>query len=227
MGIAELLRQGSRFGVFGTGGHGRELAWIALQCGIAPERMQFIVDPAFQSVAAVDGRLVLEIDRFSGANPGAPVFVGVGDPSLRRQTVGRLEALGHWFPPLVSPYAVVAPSARLDPGVVVFHGATVSVNVELGAHVHVNVNGSVSHDARIGAYSSLSPGAKICGWVETGEAVFIGANACVINSSPERVVSIGAGAFVAAGACVTASVAAGSRVAGVPATPMLAKSQSQ
>ncbi len=46
---------------------------------------------------------------------------------------------------------------------------------------------------------------------------YIGAGASILNSSRDSPLVIGAGAVVAAGACVTRPVEAGAMVAGVPA----------
>jgi sugar O-acyltransferase (sialic acid O-acetyltransferase NeuD family) len=145
------------------------------------------------------------------------MMVAVGDPCSRRDIVARLTKAGHSFPPLVSPRAILSGSVKLAEGVIMFPGAIVSVNVALGAHVHVNVNCSLSHDVEVGPFSSLSPGATVCGHVRIGRNVFVGAKACIVNGAEGRRLAIGDGAVVAAGACVTGSVPAQARVGGVPA----------
>jgi acetyltransferase-like isoleucine patch superfamily enzyme len=84
-------------------------------------------------------------------------------------------------------------------------------------HVHINIGCTVSHDSRIDDFATLSPGSHISGHVHVGPDVFIGTGACIINGSEDEPLTIGAGAVVAAGACVTRPVEAGTMVAGVPA----------
>jgi len=218
--VADLIDEDRTFGIFGIGGHGRELHWLAIQCGIPFARMKFIADPVFQTQGTVNGTDVVDIETFSRQFPGAPVFVGIGDPTARHRIVAKLTSHGHRFPPLISPHALLSPTTRCHDGVVVFHRSVISVNVDIGAHAHVNVGCSISHDVTVGAFSSLSPGVNVCGGVKIGADVFVGANACVIHSVPERELRIGDGAYIAAGACVTHSVDIGTRVAGVPARPM-------
>ena len=91
------------------------------------------------------------------------------------------------------------------------------MDIALGEHVHVNIGCSVSHDVRIDDFSTLSPGVHVSGHVKIGRDVFIGTGANIINGSAASPLVIGDGALIAAGACVTKSVEAGSLVAGVPA----------
>jgi sugar O-acyltransferase (sialic acid O-acetyltransferase NeuD family) len=214
-------RKDAVYGIFGAGGHGREIAWLATQCGIPSGRLRFVVDPEFAVTTIVDGISVLSTEEFGRSHPRAAVFVAIGDPHQRQRNVARLQTAGHCFPPLISCRAILSPSAQYEEGVMVFPGATVTVNVKLGSHVHLNVNCSISHDVEIGPFTSVSPGVHVCGHVTIGHRVFVGAGACVINGEEGRPVAIGDDVVIAAGACVIRSVAPGAKVGGVPAYPLL------
>jgi sugar O-acyltransferase (sialic acid O-acetyltransferase NeuD family) len=204
-------------GIFGTGGHGRECAWLALDLGWSKEKLRFVVNEEFMQADVVDGIAVMTASSFGHEFAGASVVVAVGDPAKRALIVKGLEAYSHKFPPLISKRAILSPSVDISEGVIVFPGSFVSVNVELGAHSHINANCSISHDCIIGSFSSLSPGVNICGHVSIGAEVFVGANACVINGTPYRKLSICDGASIGAGACVVNDVEAAAQVVGVPA----------
>jgi sugar O-acyltransferase (sialic acid O-acetyltransferase NeuD family) len=177
----------------------------------------FVVDREFAVTSITDGIPVLSTEEFGRRHPGAPVFVAIGDPQQRQQSVARLQTAGHSFPPLISSRAMLSDSVQYEDGVIVFPGATVTVNVKLRQHVHLNVNCSISHDVEIGEYTSVSPGTHVCGHVTIGRRVFIGAGACVTNGSQGSPLTIGDDAVIAAGACVICSAAAGAKIGGVPA----------
>jgi sugar O-acyltransferase (sialic acid O-acetyltransferase NeuD family) len=204
------------FAVFGTGGHGRECAWVASSLGLFGDAVRMVVDDEHWLPASSDASKILPLSQFLAEAPDADIVIGVGHPRMRRDLHGRIAQHGFGFPPLVSAHAVTEQKMFAD-GIVIFPGCIVSTNVEIAPHVHLNMRCSVSHDVSIGAYSSLSPGVTICGHVDIGEGVFIGAGACVINGEPSKRLSIGNGAIIAAGACVISKVPAGAKVAGVPA----------
>ena len=106
-------------------------------------------------------------------------------------------------------------SAKFGPGLILQRKAIISCDCVVDRCVKVNINATVMHDARIGAYTTIAPGAVLLGRVRIGKKVFIGANATVL---PE--VKIGDGSIVGAGAVVTRDVTAGTVVAGVPARAM-------
>jgi sugar O-acyltransferase (sialic acid O-acetyltransferase NeuD family) len=213
-------------GIFGTGGHARECAWIAQACGHARENLRFVVDETFRDASETNGLAVLTLDEFSALGP-APIVIGVGDCALRRNVAARLSRAGHVFPTLVSPRALIAPNARLGAGAAIFPGVVISVDVVLGDHCHLNVNASVSHDVIVGDFSTLSPGVAICGHVRIGSGVTFGVGASVVNGRPREPIVVADDAFVAAGACVTRSVEAGMRVAGVPARTMAGRTREE
>jgi acetyltransferase-like isoleucine patch superfamily enzyme len=84
--------------------------------------------------------------------------------------------------------------------------------VELGRHVIANLGVRIGHNASIGNFTTLSPGAEIMGFTILGEQVYVGTNATVLNR-----VKVGNGAIIAAGAVVTKDVPEMALVAGVPA----------
>lgn len=102
-------------------------------------------------------------------------------------------------------------------GVVICAGNIVTTNVNLGKHVHVNLGCTIGHQASIGDFTTLSPGVHVSGNVRIGRGVFVGTGATIINGTASEPLSIGDGAIVAAGACVTKPVESGALVAGVPA----------
>lgn len=206
--------------IVGAGGHGRETANTAL--------IQLANHATHQVLGVVDDnpqpncKQLLELLglRFLGTRSwlfdnNALYTLGIGSPTVRRALDLELSGWGRQAWSVIHPAASVGKANRISDGAVIAQGAVVTTNVEIGRHVHLNVNSSVSHDSIIGSYVTISPGAVICGSCTIEEGAYIGANGCVLQG-----VTVGQGAIVGAGACVVSDVEPGQTVVGVPARPI-------
>ncbi|MCD6076102.1 MAG: sugar O-acyltransferase, sialic acid O-acetyltransferase NeuD family [Ramlibacter sp.] len=202
--------------ILGAGGFGREVAWLVEQCwGEALEKV-FLVDKDEFLCPPIGGVPVRRLADVRSQRD-ARYIVAVGDPAHRRRAVALCEGAGLAPATLSHPRAEMSRQVVLGAGSIVCAGVIATVDIELGAHVHVNLDCTIGHDVRIGEFSTLSPGVHVSGRVHIGPDVFIGTGVNIINGSSGEPLVIGAGAVVAAGACVTREVEPGAMVAGVPA----------
>lgn len=205
-----------RLYVFGAGGHGREVAWLARDVLGDDLEITFLVDDERYLTDEVDG---YPVRLLAGVTAGAEdsYVVGVGDPALRRAAAQGCADLGLTPATLVHPRVERSAAVSVGEGSVVAAGSVLTTNVRLGRHVHVNVGCTISHDALVADYVTISPGVHVAGHVTVEEGCFLGIGASIVNGSADRRLVVGAGAVVAAGACVIADVDPGTLVAGVPA----------
>lgn len=202
--------------IFGAGGFGREVAWLARQCWGDRIELCFIVDRPEYLVDDVGG-IPVRILHDCTSQWDTHYVVALGEPALREAAAAACEAQGLTAGTLVHPRVEASDSVVAGVGSVICAGSILTVDVELGAHVQVNLGCTIGHDTRVGAFSTLSPGAHVSGNVAIGRGVYIGTGASIINGHAGRPLVIGDAAVVAAGACVTSSVEPGAMVAGVPA----------
>jgi sugar O-acyltransferase (sialic acid O-acetyltransferase NeuD family) len=207
--------------LFGTGGHAREILWLAAAAGTVMP-VAFVDDDPRRRGGRLAGLEILALEAALARFPDAAMLPAVGDGATRAHLAGRIAAVARTTPTLLHPTVVRATTAAIGPGTVVFAGCVLSVDVVLGAHVHLNLHCTVSHDSVLEDFVTLAPGVRVCGHVRIGRGASIGAGATVINGRPDRPLGIGAGAVVGAGACVVRDVPAGSTVVGVPARPLAA-----
>lgn len=202
--------------VFGAGGFGREVAWLAEQTWGERVELCFLVDRPEYLREPVNG---IPVELVSAVEPrdDARFLVALGDPAARRAAAQTLVAKGMRPATLVHPRVEMSRFVEMGPGTVVCANSVLTCNLVLGAHVQVNLACTIGHDAVIGDFSTLSPGVNISGCVHLESGVFVGTNACIINGKTDKPLRIGAGAVIAAGACVTKDVPPHALVAGVPA----------
>lgn len=207
----------ARLAIFGAGGHGREIAWLATMAGWKTADLLFVVDNPAWVTGPVNGIHVLSLGDLCTDGIRTGFVVALGDSRHRESAATLCMNAGLEPVMLQAPDVLLSDSVQAGEGSVICAGSILTTNIRLGRHVHINIGCTVSHDAWIDDFATLSPGVRISGHVQIGKHAFLGTGAVVINGSKQQPLVIGAGAVVAAGACVTKSVPPGALVAGVPA----------
>lgn len=141
----------------------------------------------------------------------ADYVLGIGTPVVRARLDAQLSDWGRRAATLVHPLASCGADNRLADGVLMAAGARITTNVELGRHVHLNVNAVVSHDGRIGDHVTISPGVHVAGRVTVGARSYLG-----IGSIVNPGMTVGGDVMVGAGAVVVCDVPDDVTVKGVP-----------
>ena len=194
--------------IVGAGGFGREAVWTVERINKAAQQplwnvIGFADDAPGKASGNFEGYPLLGTpEKASKDNPGASVFIAVGDNKVRRQIYARLR--GHDFPALIDPSAQVSPTTEFKPGTYIAVEAVVSVGTEIGKFVIINARAGVGHDSLVGDFANIAPGVSLSGHTRIGTDVFMGTNSCTAPG-----MSVGDGATVACGTPVLKNVAPG------------------
>lgn len=196
--------------ILGAGGHAKVVVATARAAGI--DVLGILDDDERKIGQSVFGVPVLGSLADLSQYRQVPCIVAVGDNASRRRLFEEWQWRQMDWGTLIHPASFVDDSATVGKGSVVFAGATVQVDVHIGAHCIINTQASVDHDCRLGDFVHLAPGCHLAGNVTVEDGAFLGIGSSVIPG-----VTIGADAVIGAGAVVISDVPAGVTVVGVPA----------
>lgn len=139
-----------------------------------------------------------------------PIHVAIGDNAARMRLGGNLS--DDRCPRIVHAAAQVSPSAVLEAGILVCAGVVIQAEARIGRHSIVNSLALVEHDAEIGPFVHVAPGARLGGEVRVGMGSLIGIGAVLLPG-----IRVGRNAIVGAGAVVIRDVPDSAIVVGNPA----------
>lgn len=194
--------------IVGAGGFGREAVWTVERINAASQQptwrvIGFADDDPKKATGNFEGYPMLgSVEKASKDNPGASVFIAIGDNAIRRKIYAQLR--GHDFPALIDPSAQVAPTTEFKHGTFIAPEAIVSVGTDIGKFVIVNARAGVGHDTVVGDFVNVAPGVSLSGHTTLEDDVFMGTNSCTAPG-----MTVGKGATVACGTPVMKNVASG------------------
>jgi sugar O-acyltransferase (sialic acid O-acetyltransferase NeuD family) len=188
--------------IYGAGGFGKETKFLLE--AINRESLRYVFQGYLDDQPCAGVQL-------AGEAAFQSVVIAIASPLFRKKARNRCGSQ-YAYPNLVDPHVFIDQSVVMSIGSIICAGVKITIDVQLGDFVIVNLNATIGHDVEIGSFSSIMPGVNISGNVTIGDGVFIGAGATVLQG-----LKIGDGAVIGAGAVVTKDVPPGVVAKGVPA----------
>ena len=203
--------------IIGAGGFGREVAWLIEDINKVNNEWNivgFVDDNKSIQGTEINGyKVVGDIDWLEKQE----VFVvnAIGNPVIKKKVMDKLDGSKNKYPVLIHPSVICSDRVSFGEGSIICAGNIITVNVEIGKHVIINLDCTIGHDANIGDYSTVLPSVNVSGLVKTEECVSVGTGSAVIQG-----VNIGRNTVVGAGAVVVKDLPANCTAVGSPAKPI-------
>ncbi|MBO6246254.1 MAG: acetyltransferase [Anaerovibrio sp.] len=119
---------------------------------------------------------------FDSGIKNAAIGLGyMGKGVVRQQIYAKLKDIGFSLPVIADPSSIISTTAVIGEGTFVGKGAIVNAEANIGKMVIINTKALVEHECVVDDFSHVAVGTVLCGQVKVGKAVFIGANATVIQ----------------------------------------------
>jgi len=186
-----------KIGIFGYGGHARE---VAVQIN---QPVDFFVDDKYSNDF---------VKPLSSFDPTTHLMmVAVANSKERKQIVSKLPVETKYFT-FIHPTSLIL-DEKIEIGVGSFIGAysILTTNIKIGKHTILNRGNQIGHDVTIGDFFSAMPGAIVSGNVRISDCVYMGN-----NSSIEEKVIVCSDVIIGSIAAVVKNIMTGGTYVGVP-----------
>lgn len=206
--------------IIGAGGFGKEVAWLA-EC-INNKTPTWDIVGFLDDNPDMHGKIINELPVLGGVEKVAEYrdayFVcTVGASKIRRKIIEKAERINPdiRYATLIHPSVEMSRFVKIAEGSVICAHNILTVNIEIGRHVIINLDCTVGHDVILEDYVTMYPSVNISGGVHTGQNVELGTGAQVLQYK-----TIGADSIIGAGSVVIKDIPARCTAVGIPAKPI-------
>ena len=206
--------------IVGAGGFGREVKMLIDQINENKVVYEFIgyYDDNIPKGSIVNGFRVLgTVNELYSIEYSLEVVISIANPLIKKKIYEILNSNDNLnFPSLIHPNVLIGKDqVVIGYGCIICASNIITVNINIGNFVILNLGCTVGHDTKIGDYSSFMPSVNISGEVMISEKVYVGTGAKIINQ-----IEIGENSIIGAGAVVSKSIPSNCTAVGIPAKPI-------
>jgi len=205
--------------IFGAGGQGREVLQLIRQINSQSPVWACIgwFDDGIEKGTLIDGLPVLGgVAELNAWNEPLALAMAIALPRIKALVVSKITNTLLYYPILIHPDVLWEPTeVRIGEGSIITQGCRLTVNIQIGRFVLLNLCTVLTHDVVIGDFSSIMPSVNVSGAVQIGEACYVGTGTQII-----QLLHIGHNSILGAGSVVTKDIPANCTAVGMPARPV-------
>ncbi|CUN70917.1 MULTISPECIES: acetyltransferase [Clostridium] len=201
--------------IIGAGGVGREVSLIIQQINELEQTwnlLGFIDDNTDNWGKVINGYSVIGgIDSLEFLSNDTYIVIAIANYEVKKKIVNKVNNKFK-FATIVHPKVWIHDYMTVGQGTIIYEGAILTANIEIGNHVIISPKCGVGHDSIIKDYVSLLWNVNVSGNDLIEEGVMMGSGSTVIQGK-----KIGKGSIIGAGAVVVNDIESFSTAVGVPA----------
>lgn len=204
--------------IYGGGGFGREVKLLIDQINKSENKFNFIgfYDDEITKGTVLDGFNFLGgIDEVNMISDNICLVLAIADPLMKEKIINLITNTRISFPTLIHPSCIIGDNNKIGVGSIICASTIITVNVQIGDHVILNLACTVGHDTTIATYCSFMPCVNISGNVVIENLVYCGTGVKIINN-----LKIGERTIIGAGSLVNKSLPPSCTAVGCPAKPI-------
>lgn len=203
--------------IIGAGGFGREVAWLVERINaqnLTWDLKGFLDDNEGLHGTQMNGYSVLGgCDYLNYTENEVWIICAVGSPKIRKKIVEKIQNNANVrFATLIDPGVIASNRISIGEGSIVCANTIMTVNIDIGKHVIINLQCTLGHDDVIRDFVTINPGVNVSGNVEIESGTDIGTGTKIIQGK-----KIGTECVIGAGAVVIRDIPDKSTAVGVPA----------
>lgn len=201
--------------IIGAGGVGREVSLIIQQINELEQTwnlLGFIDDNTDNWGKVINGYSVIGgIDSLEFLSNDTYIVIAIANYKVKKNIVNKINNKFK-FATIVHPKVWIHDYMTVGEGTIIYEGAILTANIEIGNHVIISPKCGVGHDSIIKDYVSLLWNVNVSGNDLIEEGVMMGSGSTVIQGK-----KIGKGSIIGVGAVVVNDIESFSTAVGVPA----------
>lgn len=211
------------YGIYSAGGFAREVKpslekYLKLNSSIK-YTIVFIDDDVNAIGTEINNCKVISYEKFLEYQ-NKEINIAFADPALRKKKVDIAKADNLKFFNILAPSFIEGDNASIGEGAIFAENTMITADAKIGKHFHCNIYSYVAHDCIIGDFVTFAPRVSLNGRIRVEDKVYVGSDVTFLPGKSDKLLTIGEGAVIGAGAVVTKDVSPGAIMVGNPAKPM-------
>ena len=206
--------------IIGASGFGREVAWLVERINAKEPTwnlLGFIDDNDDIQGQKINGYTVLGKSESVGKYTDVYFVCAVGASRTREKIINRVKEINPdiKFGTVIDPSVEMSDLVTIGEGTIICAHTIITVNIEIGSHVIINLDCTVGHDAVLQDFVTLYPSVNVSGITNIGYCSELGTGMQIIQGK-----TVGKYSIVGAGAVVVKDIPDKCTAVGSPAKPI-------